>query len=92
MECSDFVYDKLKLEDCRFTKFYNKQFKTNKFKPFVLKWVSTHVFELLIRLYKFHLDKSPGKVLYLRNNPLNYHIFEWWRQKTGSQIQVKWLR
>jgi hypothetical protein len=92
MECSDFVLSRLKLEDCQFTKVYNEKFKTNKFKPFVLKWVSTYVLELLICLYKAHLDEHSKKVVYLHNNLLNRYIYEWWGQKTGSKIQVKWLK
>jgi len=91
MECTDFVYNILKLEGCQFTKVYNEKFKTNKFKPFVLKWVSFYVFELLTCLYRAHLDKPSKKVLYLRNNPLDHHIYEWWSRKTGDTIPVKWL-
>jgi hypothetical protein len=92
MECSDFVLGRLKLEDCQFTKVYNEKFKTKKLKPFVLKWVSTYVLELLTCLYKAHLDEHSKKAVYLRNNLLNRHIYEWWSQKTGSKIQVKWLK
>ncbi|MBA7481328.1 hypothetical protein ES707_16798 [subsurface metagenome] len=56
-----------------------------------MKWVLTYVLELLGCLYKVHLDKSPDKVLYLRNNLLNRHIYEWWHQKTGDKIPVRWL-
>ncbi|MAF85139.1 MAG: hypothetical protein CL875_03055 [Dehalococcoidales bacterium] len=91
MECTDFVYNILKLEGCQFTKVYNEKFKTNKFKPFVLKWVSFYVFELLTCLYRAHLDKPSKKVLYLRNNLLNRQIYEWWSRKTGNKIQVRWL-
>ena len=91
MECTDFVYNILKLEGCQFTKVYNEKFKTNKFKPFVLKWVSFYVFELLTCLYRAHLDKPSKKVLHLRNNLLNRQIYEWWSRKTGNKIQVRWL-
>lgn len=92
LECTDFVYNRLKLEDCQFAKVYNNKFRTNKFTPFVLKWVSTYVFELLSCLYRVHLDTFPEKVLYLGNTLLNQHIYDWWHQKTGNQIQVKWLK
>ncbi|MBA7698336.1 hypothetical protein ES703_107013 [subsurface metagenome] len=91
MECTDFVCNKLKLEDCQFIKVYNEKFKTDKFKPFVLKWVSLYVFGLLNCLYRVHLDTPPKKILYLRNNLLNRHIYQWWCQKTGNEIPVKWL-
>lgn len=90
-ECTDFIYDKLRLENCQFIRVYNERFKTNKFKPFVLKWVSLYVFGLLSCLYRVHLDKPSQKVLYLSNNLLNRHIYEWWGQKTGDKMQVKWL-
>ncbi len=91
MECTDFVYNRLKLEDCQFTKVYNGKFKTDKFKPFVLKWISIYVFGLLNCLYRVNLDRPSEKILYPRNNSLNRHIYEWWNQKTGNRIQVKWL-
>ena len=87
IKCTDFVYDRLKLEDCQFIKIYNEKFKTDKFKPFVLKWVSIYVFELLNCLYRVHLDKPSPKVLYLHNNLLNRHIYQWWSQKTGMCYQ-----
>ena len=92
MECTDFVYNRLKLEDCQFTKVYNQKFKTNKFKPFVLKWVSIYVFELLNCLYRTHLDKPSQKILHLHDNPLNRHIYEWWSKETENKIQIKWLK
>jgi len=91
VECTDFVCNRLKLEDCEFAKVYNEKFETNKFKPFVLKWLSIYVFELLSCLYRVHLDKPSKRVLCLRNNLLNWHIYEWWGQKTENKIQVKWL-
>jgi len=92
MECTDFVYNRLKLEDCQFTKVYNEKFKTNKFKPFVLKWVSIYVLELLSCLYRTQLDNPSQKILYLHDNPLNRHIYEWWSKKTENKIQTKWLK
>jgi len=91
IECTELVYNRLNLDNCRFIKVYNQEFNTTKFKPFVLKWVSIYVFELLSCLYRVHLDKPSEKILYLCNNPLNRHIYEWWSQKTGNTIQVKWL-
>ena len=91
LECTDFVCNSLELEGSEFIKVYNEKFKTNKFKPFVLKWVLTYALQLLSCLYKVHLDKPSEKVLYLRNNPLNRHIYDWWHQKTGNKIQVRWL-
>jgi len=91
-ECTEFIYDKLGLEDCQFIRVYNKKFKTNKFKPFVSKWVSVYVFELLSCLYRVHLDKPAEKILYLSSNPLNRLIYEWEHQKTRNKIPVKWLK
>ena len=92
IECTDFVTNYLKLEDSRFIKVYNVRFKTRKFTPFVLKWVSLYILELLTCLYRVQLDTPTEKVLYLRNNPLNRHIYEWWHRKTAHQIQVAWLK
>jgi polysaccharide biosynthesis PFTS motif protein len=91
-ECTDFVYKKLKLEDYPFTKVYNKKFQTKKIEPFVLKWVSLYILELLNFLYKVHLDKPSEKVLYLGNTPLNRYIYEWWHQTKGNQMQARWLK
>ncbi len=92
LECTDFIYEKLGLEDCHFIKIYNERFKTNKLKPFVLKWISMYVFELLICLYRIHLDSPSLKLLYLDDNSLNRHIYEWWYWKTGDIIQIQWLK
>jgi polysaccharide biosynthesis PFTS motif protein len=51
-----------------------------------------YILELLSYFYKVHLEKSSDKVLYLHNNALNRHIYEWWHQKTGYEIQVTWLK
>ena len=92
LECAEFVCNRLKLEDCQFIEVYSERFKTNKLKPFVLKWVSLFVLELLGCLYRVHLDKPSQKVLYLHNSLLNRHIYEWWSRKTGAEIAVKWLK
>ena len=92
LECTEFVYDRLELEDCQFIKVYNQKFKTNKFKPFVLKWVSSYVFDLIKCLYRVHLDKPSQKILYLHNNLLNQYIYEWWSEKTGNKMEINWLR
>ncbi len=92
LECTEFVYHKLKLHDNQFLKIYNEKFKTDKIKPFVLKWLSIYVFELLSCLYRIHLDTTTAKILYLSNTPLNCHTYEWWHQKTGNAIQIKWLK
>ena len=92
LECADFVHNRLKLENNKFVKEYNGKFKTTKFTPFVLKWTSIYVFEILNCLYRVNLDKPSQKVLYLRDNPLNRSIYEWWSQKTGGEIQISWLK
>jgi len=92
LECTDFVYEQLKLECCQFTKVYNKKFKTDKFEPFVLKWVSAYVHELLNCLYRVHLDVPSEKVIYLNKTLLNQYIYEWWCQQTENQLQARWLK
>lgn len=92
IECTDSVYKKLNLENCQFIRVYNNKFKTNKFIPFIMKWVSIYTLEILKCLYRVHLDKPCEKILYLRDNLLNRNIYEWWEQKTGNKIQVEWQK
>lgn len=91
-ECTKDIIDALDFRNCPFINIYNRSFRTSKFEPFVFKWISRQVESLLNCLYRVSLHQTPVKVLYLKNTPLNFHIFEWWRRYTGYDIQVVWTR
>lgn len=92
LDCTDYLSSEMRLEDHPFVQDYNRRFGTGKFKPFVLKWTSFYVLDLLRCLHKVRLHTAAPKVLHLDDTPLNRLVWDWWSRRWETGIEIHWHR
>lgn len=92
LECTDFLASEVALADHRFVHEYNRRFGTGKFKPFVLKWTSFYVLDLIRCLHRVRLHRETSKVLHLDDTLLNRRVWDWWSRRWGAEMEVCWHR
>jgi len=92
LECTDFLAPELGLAGHPFVRTYNRRFGTGKLVPFVLKWTSFYVLDLMCALHKVRLHASAPKVLHLEDTRLNRLIWDWWSRRWAHEITVRWHR